>query len=198
MMAATGPSTLAVVSRASSTRARKASGKAGSAVERRLMPRLAVASSPLRPAVKSCHRVIEALERALRPHERRGAKAPALTPPTTLAKHPPAQIRLHHQHSPSPSGRGGAVLAAEGGAELGDKVRPLPGKVVQLLVRLAAEMAVGRGDRVDRAVHAQVLPDAAGAQVHQVAQDLLELALVHVLAGPAEVDIDRERVRDAD
>ncbi len=71
-------------------------------------------------------------------------------------------------------------------------------KVPFSLIRLAAEMTVGRGGHVDRSVQMQMLANAARRQVHQVAQASLDARLVHVLAGVLQVDIDRQRTRDAD
>ncbi len=59
-------------------------------------------------------------------------------------------------------------------------------------------MAVGGGDAVDRAVHVQVLADAAGAKVDEVAQGLFELGFVHVVRVAVEFDIEGEGVGDAD
>src|SRR5207245_5502325 len=55
-----------------------------------------------------------------------------------------------------------------------DEVGLLPGEAA-LIVRRAAEMAVGRGARVDRPVEVEVLADAARRQVHGFSYGLLEL-----------------------
>src|SRR6185437_7604416 len=57
----------------------------------------------------------------------------------------------------------------------------------------AAEMAVGRGARIDRPVELEVLADAARREVHHVAERLLDLGLGD-LPGALQVDIDRQRL----
>src|SRR5690606_32178369 len=71
-----------------------------------------------------------------------------------------------------------------------------PGEAA-VLVRLAAEMAVGRGAFVDRAIELEMLADAAGRQAHQLLQHLGNPLLVR-LAGAEGADIDRQRMRHAD
>src|SRR6266436_10175393 len=66
-----------------------------------------------------------------------------------------------------------------------------------LIVRGAAEMAVGRGPRVDRLVEIEMLADAARRQVHRFGHGLLKLFLGH-LAGAMGIDVDRQRPRHAD
>src|ERR1700712_5195478 len=66
-----------------------------------------------------------------------------------------------------------------------------------LIVRGAAEMAVGRGAGVDRPVEIEMGADAARGQVHRFRDGLLELVLAH-LPGAVGVDIDRQRPRHAD
>src|SRR5262249_28479153 len=63
--------------------------------------------------------------------------------------------------------------------------------------RLATEMTIGRGARVDRPVEAEVLADAARLEAHQLGQKVLKLRLVDP-SGPVQVDIDRERISAAD
>ena len=65
--------------------------------------------------------------------------------------------------------------APERGFQRRHQIGLFPGEGAQLGIRLAAEMAVGRGRHVDRPVQVQVLADAARRQVHQLAQRLLQL-----------------------
>ena len=58
-------------------------------------------------------------------------------------------------------------------------------------------MAVGRGLGVDRLVQPEVIADAVGREVDELAERLFELAFLD-LAGAVEIDIDRERLGDAD
>src|SRR6266436_883357 len=66
-----------------------------------------------------------------------------------------------------------------------------------LIVRGAAEMAVGRGPRVNRLVEIEMLADAARRQIHRLRHGYLELVLGHV-SGAVGIDIDRQRPRHAD
>src|SRR5262249_37173832 len=72
-------------------------------------------------------------------------------------------------------------------------VGALPGEVVVL----AAEVAVGGGLLVDRAVELQRLAEGAGAQVEVLVDELLDLPAADLL-GAEGLDHDRDRVRDAD
>src|SRR5882757_11088512 len=58
-----------------------------------------------------------------------------------------------------------------------------------LIVRGAAEMAVGRGARVDRPVEVEVGADAARREIHRFGHGLLELVLGH-LTGAMGVDVN--------
>jgi hypothetical protein len=58
-------------------------------------------------------------------------------------------------------------------------------------------MAVGRGFGVDRLVEVELGADAAGTEVEDLAERNLELVLVD-LAGAVEIDIDRQRLGNAD
>ena len=60
------------------------------------------------------------------------------------------------------------------GADRLDQIETLPGKAA-VIVRLPSEMAVSRGALIDRAPKAEMLPDAARAQIHDPPQRLLEL-----------------------
>src|SRR5690606_13827212 len=62
---------------------------------------------------------------------------------------------------------------------------------------LAAEMAVGRGLGIDRAVEIELGADAAGAEVEYFAEHGFELGFLD-LAGAVQIDIDRQRLGDAD
>src|SRR3954470_7373771 len=77
-----------------------------------------------------------------------------------------------------------------------DEVGLLPGEAA-LIVRRAAEMAVGRGARIDRAVEVEMGADTARGQVHRLGDSLLELVLGD-LSGAVGVDVDRQRPRHAD
>src|SRR4051794_19107493 len=88
------------------------------------------------------------------------------------------------------------ALSGERGLQAGHEIRFLPGEAA-ILLRLAAEMAVGGGPGVDRLVEAEVLANTARGKIHELAQRLHQLRLVD-LAGTVGVDIDRERLRNAD
>lgn len=60
----------------------------------------------------------------------------------------------------------------------------------------AAEVAVGRGTRINRAVKAKMRADAAGRQVHHLCDGALNLGGVHI-ARAEGVSIDRERLGNA-
>src|SRR5579859_1668558 len=76
------------------------------------------------------------------------------------------------------------------------EVRLLPGEAA-LIVRRAAEMAVGRRAGIDRPIEVEMPADAARGQIHHFGHGLLELVLRN-LAGAVGVDIDRQRPRHAD
>src|SRR6267154_5616815 len=61
-----------------------------------------------------------------------------------------------------------------------------------LIVRRAAEMAVGRGPRVNRLVEIEMLAYAARRQIHRLRHGYLEPFRGHV-SGAVGVDIDRQR-----
>src|SRR3981081_1210105 len=77
-----------------------------------------------------------------------------------------------------------------------DEVELLP-REAAIGLRLAAEMTIGRGTHVDRLVEAEMGADAARREIEKLLQDVGQLVLVD-LAGAGSVDIDRERLRDAD
>src|ERR1700730_4464966 len=68
----------------------------------------------------------------------------------------------------------------------------LPGESA-LIVGGAAEMAVGRGARIDRTIEVEMLANAARGEVHRFGHDLLELVL-RDLSGAVGVAVDRERL----
>src|SRR5690349_16996704 len=88
------------------------------------------------------------------------------------------------------------LTGAEGSLQLRDQIQPLPGEAAVLL-RLAAEMAVGRGALVDRLVELQAATDVGRPQRKDVGQHLLELSLAD-LAGALGADIERHRIGDTD
>src|SRR5271168_4490656 len=71
---------------------------------------------------------------------------------------------------------------SEGAAQVVGKVGPFPRKCPARL-RLATEMAIGRGRRVYRLVEAEVRTDAAGRQIHQLLQHTCELGFVNIRLG---------------
>ncbi len=79
--------------------------------------------------------------------------------------------------------------------ELVDQVGLLPREEVALGV--AAEMAVAGGLLVDRLVELEMLANALGRQAHQLGQHFFQLGLGDG-AGAVRVDIDRQRLGDAD
>src|SRR5690349_15424694 len=58
-------------------------------------------------------------------------------------------------------------------------------------------MAVGGGAGIDRLVEAEMVADAAGREIHEIAQGLYQLRLID-FAGAVSIDIDRKRLGDAD
>ena len=66
------------------------------------------------------------------------------------------------------------------------------------VVVVAAEVAVGRGLRVDRAAQVEVAQDRRRAEVEVLAHERLDLRRRAIRLGVEVVDEDRERVRDAD
>src|SRR5579859_8017502 len=77
-----------------------------------------------------------------------------------------------------------------------DQIQLLP-REAAIGFRLAAEMAVSGGAGVDRLVEAEMGADAARGQIHQLLQHVGQLVLVD-MAGAEGVDIDRERLGNAD
>src|SRR4051812_5627746 len=78
-----------------------------------------------------------------------------------------------------------------------DQVGLLPAE--QIALGLAAEMAVGGGRDVDRPVEAEMGADALRGQPDQLREDLLEPGRGRAFAlGAVQVDIERERLGDAD
>jgi hypothetical protein len=86
--------------------------------------------------------------------------------------------------------------AFEGALQRIDEIELLP-REAAIGLGLAAEMAVGRGPHIDRLVEAEMGANAARREIEELLQDVRELVLVD-LAGAGGVDIDRERLRDAD
>src|SRR3569833_4296407 len=77
-----------------------------------------------------------------------------------------------------------------------DEIGLLPGEGA-VAAGLAAEMTIGRGLGIDRLVEAEMVADAVRREIDQLAEYLLELGLVD-LASAMQVDIDRQRLGDAD
>src|SRR3954454_11654291 len=71
-----------------------------------------------------------------------------------------------------------------------DEIELLP-REAAIGLRLAAEMAVGRGAHVDRLVEAEMGADAARREIEELLQEARKLVLVD-LAGAGSIDIDRE------
>ena len=95
------------------------------------------------------------------------------------------------------SGRNPLNLA-QSSLEVVDQIGLLPREEVAF--RLAAEVAVGGGRRIDRLVEREMGPDAARGQAAQLS-DLADRGLDRVIAdgaGAVRVDIDRQRRRNAD
>src|SRR5690606_41095598 len=86
--------------------------------------------------------------------------------------------------------------SADRGADRAGKVGAYQGEAAVRLGR-AAEMSISRGAGVDRPVKAEVLANAARRQVHHLHEHALEPRLLD-LAGAVQVDIERERLGDAD
>src|SRR5262249_31862767 len=82
------------------------------------------------------------------------------------------------------------------GADWLDEIELLPGEAA-VIVGLAPEMTVSCGALVDRTGELKVLPDAARAQVHHLAQSLLKLTFGDA-AGAMQVHVERDRLRHAD
>src|SRR6202171_4139072 len=81
-------------------------------------------------------------------------------------------------------------------ADLRREVGPLPGEAA-VLFRRAPEMAVGRGAGIDRLVEAEMLANSARRKIHDLAERLFQFRLFD-FAGSVEIDIDRQRLRNAD
>src|SRR3546814_631731 len=98
--------------------------------------------------------------------------------------------------SPPPS-RGRRELLQKRRLQLVGQVGALPWEGVA--VRLAAEMAIGGGLAIDRPVEAEMGADALGRQADELRDQLFERRLGHALGrGAVQVDIDRQRLGDAD
>src|SRR6266851_8972505 len=86
--------------------------------------------------------------------------------------------------------------ASEGALQRVDEVEALP-REAAIGFWLAAEMAIGRGPRVNRLVEAEMGTDAARREIEKLLQQGRELVFVD-LAGARRVDIDGKRFRYAD
>src|SRR6185369_7485719 len=87
------------------------------------------------------------------------------------------------------------------GADRLDEIESLPRKAA-IIVGLASKMAIGSRALVDRAGELEMLPDAARAQIHDLVQSLLKLALGDAASPPGphrarEAGIRRSRRRPA-
>ena len=78
----------------------------------------------------------------------------------------------------------------------GARIGLFPGEAA-VRIGLAAEMAIGRGARIDRPVELQMLADAARLQAHQLRQHRRQLRLID-FARAVQIDIERQRIGDAD
>src|SRR6266851_837151 len=86
--------------------------------------------------------------------------------------------------------------ASEGALQRVDEVEALP-REAAIGFWLAAEMAIGRGPRINRLVEAEMGTDAARREIEKLLQQGRELVFVD-LAGARRVDIDGKRFRYAD
>src|SRR5947209_16076257 len=91
--------------------------------------------------------------------------------------------------------RSGLNRAAEAG-RLAQRLR-LIGALPREIVIVAAEVAVGRGLLVDRAVELQVLPEGARAQIEVLGDELEDLPAADLL-GTERLDHHRHGMRNAD
>src|SRR5690606_2223992 len=92
---------------------------------------------------------------------------------------------------PSCQASGGQRLFARHGLpDRLDQVGLLPGEGT-VAARLSAEVAIGRGARVDRPVQVEVLADASRRQVHDLAQRPFQPFLADRTRS-VQVDIDRQ------
>src|SRR6478609_5888025 len=97
-----------------------------------------------------------------------------------MRRHEPRNLDvMDEEFRRRPRGRSGMTQKLDGALERFDEVRLLPGEAA-LVVRRAAEMAVGRGARVDRAVEVEMAADAARGEVHRLGGGLLEFVLRHL------------------
>ena len=104
-----------------------------------------------------------------------------------------ARAAARKRAAAAPSARRRRRRQPGGGAQRVGLVGALPREVVVL----AAEVAVGGGLLVDRAVQLEVLAEGARAQVEVLVDELGDLRAADLL-GPERLDIHRHRVRDAD
>src|SRR5437763_15791570 len=74
-----------------------------------------------------------------------------------------------------------------------DEIELLP-REAAIGLRLAAEMAVGRGAHVDRPVEAEMGAGAARREIEELLPEARKLVRVD-LAGAGSIDIDRHRLR---
>src|ERR1700761_4556892 len=114
-----------------------------------------------------------------------------VSPPPPLA---PAR-KCAAGRATSPRKRG-EVKKSHRALQLIDEIGPLPGEPA-VLFGGAAEMTVGRGALVDRAVELQRAADVGRRQAEQFRQHLFELLLID-MRGAVGVDQQRHRVGDAD
>src|SRR5258708_38719452 len=105
-------------------------------------------------------------------------------------------LRIAGYAATSPRKRGEVRKKSHRALQHFGEVGLFPGEAA-LIVRRAAEIAVGRGPRINRPVEIEMLADAARRQVHRLGHDLLALVLAH-LPGVMGIDIDRQRPRHAD
>ena len=81
-----------------------------------------------------------------------------------------------------------STLTSEAALERVREISLFPAETARR-IRLAAEMAIGRGARIDRSVEPQMLANAAWLEAHQVRQNGFEFRLIH-FTGAVQIDID--------
>src|SRR3569623_364436 len=138
---------------------------------------------------------------------RRGRHAVAAQPGAQIAPYRLFLANAGYQRSRADAGGGRkpppaverviTLLASgrDGGLQLIDQVGLFPGE--ECAVGLAAEMAISGGALIDRRVELEMLANALRGQADELRQHFLQLRLRHG-AGAMRVDIDRQRLGDAD
>ncbi|ENN86352.1 hypothetical protein RHSP_20207 [Rhizobium freirei PRF 81] len=125
------------------------------------------------------------------------ARLPAFQPAGRARPYPCAARRMLPSPATGARRRSCSFLDLHSFLESLYQIGALPGKGT-VTAGLAAEMAIGRSLGIDRLVEVEMTADAGRREVHVLADSRFDLVLGDALARAVQVDIDRQRLSDAD